>query len=135
MYPKFTTPKTLTAQEQGLLLRAVRAQGSRRDRAILSLALGTGLRLREIAGLNVGDVSTEGSAIAWKVLTQRFARHSSPLSGPITFTFPPLPPPPEPDPDRPRSHGRSEAPPRSLQCMAAYRADPIVANTGSRPER
>jgi integrase len=67
MYPKFTTPKTLTSQEQGRLLRAVRAQGSRRDRAILSLALGTGLRLREIAGLNVGDVFTEGSAIAWKV--------------------------------------------------------------------
>jgi integrase/recombinase XerC len=67
MYPKFTTPKTLTAQEQGRLLRAVRAQGSRRDRAILSLALGTGLRLREIAGLNVGDVFTEGSSIAWKV--------------------------------------------------------------------
>src|SRR6266478_3745040 len=64
MYPKFTTPKTLTAQEQGRLLRAVRAQGSRRDRAILSLALGTGLRLR---GLNVGDVFTEGSAVAWKV--------------------------------------------------------------------
>ena len=63
MYPKFTTPKTLTAQEQGRLLRAVRAQGSRRDRAILSLALGTGLRLRELAGLNVGDVVTEGSGI------------------------------------------------------------------------
>jgi site-specific recombinase XerC len=67
MYPKFTTPKTLTAQEQGRLLRAVRAQGSRRDRAILSLALGTGLRLRELAGLNVGDVSAERSAVAWKV--------------------------------------------------------------------
>jgi integrase/recombinase XerC len=67
MYPKFTTPKTLTAQEQGRLLRAVRAQGSPRDRAILSLALGTGLRLRELRGLNVGDVSTEGKAVAWKV--------------------------------------------------------------------
>ena len=63
MYPKFTTPKTLTAQEQGLLLRAVRAQGSRRDRAILSLALGTGLRLRELRGLNVGDVLTEGDEV------------------------------------------------------------------------
>jgi integrase/recombinase XerC len=66
MYPKFTTPKTLTAQEQGRLLQAVRAQGSRRDRAILSLALGTGLRLRELRGLNVGDVSSDG-AVAWKV--------------------------------------------------------------------
>src|SRR2546422_4968627 len=67
MYPKFTTPKTLTSQEQGRLLRAVRAQGSPRDRAILSLALGTGLRLRELRGLNVGGVSTEGKAVAWKV--------------------------------------------------------------------
>jgi site-specific recombinase XerC len=67
VYPKFTTPKTLTAQEQSRLLRAVHAQGSRRDRAILSLVLGTGLRLREVAGLNVGDVFTEGSAVAWKV--------------------------------------------------------------------
>ncbi len=68
MYPKFTTPKTVTAEEQGRLLRAVRAQGSPRDRAILSsLALGTGLRLRELRGLNVGDVSTEGKAVAWKV--------------------------------------------------------------------
>ena len=67
MFPKFTTPKTLTKAEQKRLLRAVRAQGSPRDRALLSLALGTGLRLRELRGLNVGDVFTEGSAIAWKV--------------------------------------------------------------------
>ena len=57
MFPKFTTPKTLTKAEQKRLLRAVRAQGSPRDRALLSLALGTGLRLRELRGLNVGDVS------------------------------------------------------------------------------
>src|SRR5437667_2926420 len=67
MYPKFTTPKTLTAQEQGRLLRAVRAQGSRRDRALLSLALGTGLRLRELVGLNVGDFSPNGRRVNWRV--------------------------------------------------------------------
>ena len=61
MYPKFTAPETLTAQEQGRLLRAVRAQRSRRDRAILSLALGTGLRLREVAGLNVGTGPARGA--------------------------------------------------------------------------
>ena len=83
MYPKFTTPKTVTAEEQGRLLRAVRAQGSRRDRAILSLALGTRLRLRELRGLNVGDVSTEGKGVAWKVrldpkITKGRARWRSP---------------------------------------------------------
>src|SRR3990172_5718913 len=68
MYPKFTSPKTLTAQEQRRLLRAVRDQGSVRDLALLSLALGTGLRLRELAGLNVGDVCPDGTGIAWKVV-------------------------------------------------------------------
>jgi integrase/recombinase XerC len=68
MYPKFTSPKTLTAEEQKRLLRAVRAHGSPRDRALLSLALGTGLRLRELRGLNVGDVSPDGKAVAWKVV-------------------------------------------------------------------
>ncbi len=67
MYPKFTSPRTLTAQEQKRLLRAVRAQGSPRDRALLSLALGTGLRLRELRGLNVDDVSPDGKAVAWKI--------------------------------------------------------------------
>jgi len=67
MYPRFTAPKTLTPQEQKRLLRVLRAHGSPRDRALLSLALGTGLRLRELRGLNVGDVSPDGRSIAWKV--------------------------------------------------------------------
>ncbi len=66
MYPKFTSPKTLTKDEQRRLLRAVRDQGSARGRALLSLALGTGLRLRELRGLNVGDVSPDGRTVAWK---------------------------------------------------------------------
>src|SRR5206468_8214253 len=68
MYPKLTAPKTLTKAEQRRLLRAVRAHGSPRDRALLSLALSTGLRLRELAGLNVGDVSAGKAGTAWKIV-------------------------------------------------------------------
>ena len=47
-------PQTLTTDEQKLILRATVKHP--RDHLIISLALGTGLRLGEIAGLNVGDV-------------------------------------------------------------------------------
>jgi integrase len=67
MYPKFTSPRVLTPQEQKRLLRVVRAQASARDRALISLALGTGLRLRELVGLNVGDVSPDGRTVQWRV--------------------------------------------------------------------
>ncbi len=66
MFRSFKAPKSLTRQEERELLRAVRSRGCPRDRAILTVALGTGLRLRELAGLNVGDVCPEGAAIAWK---------------------------------------------------------------------
>jgi integrase len=48
------SPTTLTSDEQRLILRAT--AGNVRDHTIISLALGTGLRLAEIVGLNVGDV-------------------------------------------------------------------------------
>ena len=48
------SPTTLTADEQALILRAT--QPNVRDHVIFSLALGTGLRLAEIVGLNVDDV-------------------------------------------------------------------------------
>jgi len=48
------SPTTLTTDEQRLILRAT--VGNVRDHTIISLALGTGLRLAEIVGLNVGDV-------------------------------------------------------------------------------
>jgi integrase/recombinase XerC len=67
MFTGFAPPKALTKAEQRQLLRAVRSQGSPRDLALLTLALGTGLRLRELAGLNVGDVSPNGTGISWKV--------------------------------------------------------------------
>jgi integrase len=48
------SPTTLTTDEQRLILRAT--AGNIRDHMIISLALGTGLRLAELVGLNVGDV-------------------------------------------------------------------------------
>ena len=48
------SPTTLTTDEQRLILRAT--AGNVRDHFICSLALGTGLRLAEIVGLDVGDM-------------------------------------------------------------------------------
>ena len=48
------SPTTLTTDEQRLILRAT--AGNIRDHTIISLALGTGLRLAEVVGLDVGDV-------------------------------------------------------------------------------
>ena len=50
----YLAPPSLTRAEQETLLRASSVHP--RDHLILSLALGTGLRLAEIVGLNVGDV-------------------------------------------------------------------------------
>src|SRR5262245_17053590 len=61
------TPTTLSAAEQARLLEVVAGQGSRRDLALLTLALSTGLRLRELVGLNVGDVTTRSGEVLWKV--------------------------------------------------------------------
>jgi integrase len=50
----YLSPPTLTQAEQHALLRATAANP--RDHTIFSVALGTGLRLGEIVGLNVGDL-------------------------------------------------------------------------------
>ena len=50
----YLSPQTLTADEQKLILRVTAKHP--RDRLIISMALGTGLRLSELLGLNVGDV-------------------------------------------------------------------------------
>ncbi len=50
----YLSPPTLTADEQRAILRFT--AGNIRDHVIFSLALGTGLRLGEIVGLNVGDL-------------------------------------------------------------------------------
>ena len=50
----YLSPPTLTTDEQRLILRATAKH--HRDHLIISMALGTGLRLCELVGLNVGDV-------------------------------------------------------------------------------
>jgi integrase len=52
----YLSPTTLTTDEQKLILRVTAKH--QRDNLIISMALGTGLRLGEIVGLNVGDVFT-----------------------------------------------------------------------------
>jgi integrase/recombinase XerC len=60
-------PKILSPEETARLLEAVAQSGCRRDLALLTLALTTGLRLRELVGLNVGDVMTRSGEVAWRV--------------------------------------------------------------------
>jgi integrase len=50
----YLSPPTLTREEQRSLLEA--SASHPRDHLVFSVALGTGLRLGEIVGLNVGDV-------------------------------------------------------------------------------
>ncbi len=52
----YLSPQTLTRAEQRAILRATARNA--RDHLIYSLALGTGLRLAEIVGLDVADVYT-----------------------------------------------------------------------------
>ena len=52
------SPQTLTQVDQRAILHATAR--NLRDHLVYSLALGTGLRLAEIVGLNVGDVYTPG---------------------------------------------------------------------------
>ena len=60
-------PTTLTDAETTMLLQATgRADGDYRDHMIISIALGTGLRVSEIVGLNVGDVKNgKGARGLW----------------------------------------------------------------------
>jgi integrase len=51
---KHLSPTTLTTEEQRAILAATASHA--RDHLVLSIALGTGLRLAEIVGLDVGDV-------------------------------------------------------------------------------
>ena len=50
----FLSPQTLTQEEQKLILKSTAKHP--RDHLIISMALGSGLRLSELVGLNVGDV-------------------------------------------------------------------------------
>ncbi len=68
MFPSFRAPETMTAAEQARLLKATAAHENPRDHLLYSMALGTGLRLRELLGLNVGDVSPDGRQVRRRVL-------------------------------------------------------------------
>ncbi len=70
------SPQTLTEAGQRRLLRVTAAHP--RDHLILSLALGTGLRLAGIVGLDVGDVFFPDGAPQ---------RHLRPASSPFSVLF------------------------------------------------
>jgi len=57
----------MTAAEQANLLRATAAHPAPRDHVLYSMALGTGLRLSELLGLIVGDVSPGGREVRRRV--------------------------------------------------------------------
>jgi len=63
------SPTTMTTDEQQLILRVT--ADSARDHTIISLALGTGLRLAEIVGLDVGDVFFPGGTPRTRVRVRR----------------------------------------------------------------
>ncbi len=65
----YLSPPTLTADEQRRVLRVV--GGHPRDALIISMALGTGLRLSELLGLNVGDVFAPDGTPKARVLVRR----------------------------------------------------------------
>jgi hypothetical protein len=63
------SPTTLTSDERRLILRAT--AGNLRDHVMFSLDLGTGLRLAEIVGLDVGDVYGPGGVPKARVRVRR----------------------------------------------------------------
>ncbi len=58
---KGLAPTTMTEPEQEDLLTITR--GHARDHMLISVGLGTGLRLQELLGLNVGDVAPDGRTV------------------------------------------------------------------------
>ena len=65
----YLSPQTLTQDEQKLILRVTAKHP--RDHAIISMALGTGLRIGELLGLNVGDVFTTDGTPKTRIRVRR----------------------------------------------------------------
>jgi site-specific recombinase XerC len=57
----------MTQAEQERLLEVTAEAPRPRDHVLFSLALGTGLRLSELVGLNVGDVTPDGQRVRGRV--------------------------------------------------------------------
>lgn len=68
MFTSHRAPETMTAAEQARILRVTAQHSDPRDHTLYSMALGTGLRLRELLGLNVGDVTTDGREVRHRVV-------------------------------------------------------------------
>ncbi len=64
---RFRAPETLTRAEQERLLEVTARHPYPRDHVLFSMALGTGLRLSELLGLNVGHVSPDGRQVRMRV--------------------------------------------------------------------
>ena len=75
MFPRFRAPETMTVKEQARLLQETAAHSDPRDHILYSMALGTGLRLRELLGLDVGDVSPNGRAVRQRVIQAKTGRN------------------------------------------------------------
>ncbi|MBI3073010.1 MAG: tyrosine-type recombinase/integrase [Deltaproteobacteria bacterium] len=68
-------PKTLTEVEQARLLKVTgEHRAGFRDHVLFSVALGSGLRVSEIAALDVGDVSHDGKRVRRRVTLRVFKR-------------------------------------------------------------
>ena len=80
MFPSFRAPETMTAAEQARLLKATSGHDDPRDHVLYSIALGTGLRLRQLLGLNVGDVSADGRQVRRRVVLDPATTMESPQS-------------------------------------------------------
>ena len=65
----YLSPSTLTSDEQKLILRVTAKHP--RDHLIISMALGTGLRISELLGLNVGDVFAPGGTPKTRIRVRR----------------------------------------------------------------
>jgi hypothetical protein len=83
MFPSFRAPETMTAAEQASLLKTTAVHDDPRDHVLYSMALGTGLRLRELLGLNVSEVSPDGRQVRRRVVLDTTTTKGRPKRGSV----------------------------------------------------